>query len=175
MATTSATRTRTGSSRHDRRSFSGSWVLMVPGATPSVRSSVPAGSTCRSVIARLRLGRLLDVDRLGLEGRITLGIAGDVERRFLAVAVVTGPIGGGIEIGLDLGGRLRLEGGELVFVEPPLPDPGLLPAQVAQVVQLRAPHAPALDDLDLRDRGGVQRERPLDTDPERDLAHRERL
>src|SRR2546422_9640015 len=114
MATTSATRTRTGSSRHDRRSFSSSraWVVLAPGgvplteegdrsvdscgAAPSLRSSVPAGSTCRSVIARLRLGRLLDVDRLGLGGRLTLGIAGDVERRSLAVAVpvVAGPIGG---------------------------------------------------------------------------------
>src|SRR5690554_6359712 len=51
----------------------------------------------------------------------------------------------------------------------------LLAAQLAQVVQLRATHVTARHDLDLVDRGRVDREGPLDADLEGDLADREGL
>src|SRR5688572_18173848 len=49
-------------------------------------------------------------------------------------------------------------------------DLGGLAAQVAQVVELRAAHVTAGDDLDLVDDRRVEREGPLDTDAEGDLA-----
>src|SRR5690606_26078316 len=51
----------------------------------------------------------------------------------------------------------------------------LLAAQRAQVVQLRAAHVTAGDDLDRVDGGRVQREGPLDADAEADLPHGEGL
>src|SRR5688572_15764493 len=51
----------------------------------------------------------------------------------------------------------------------------LLAAKVAQVVKLRAAHVTAGDDLDVIDDRGVHGEHALDTDLERDLAHREGL
>src|SRR5207247_1261814 len=58
---------------------------------------------------------------------------------------------------------------------PQLPDAGLLPSQLAQVVQLRPANAALGHDLDLGDRRRMQGEGPLDADPEGDLAHGERL
>src|SRR4051812_44228455 len=52
-------------------------------------------------------------------------------------------------------------------------DLGLLAAEVAQVVELRATHVTAGQDLDLVDDRGVQREGALHADAEGDLAHRE--
>ena len=52
-------------------------------------------------------------------------------------------------------------------------DLGGLAAQVAQVVELRAAHVTAGDDLDLLEDRAVQREGALDADAERDLADRE--
>src|SRR6516225_9656110 len=46
--------------------------------------------------------------------------------------------------------------------------------QVAQVVQLRAPHAGGLGDFDLLNRGRVEREDALDALAERHLAHGKR-
>src|SRR3954469_26043880 len=54
-------------------------------------------------------------------------------------------------------------------------DLGLLAPQVAQVVQLRAAHVTAGDDLDVVDHRGVHREGALDADLEADLADREGL
>src|SRR5690606_36382839 len=56
-----------------------------------------------------------------------------------------------------------------------LADLGGLAAAAAQVVQLRAAHVTAGDDLDVVDRGRVEREGPLDTDPEGHLADGEGL
>src|SRR5699024_9656403 len=56
-----------------------------------------------------------------------------------------------------------------------LPDAGLLAGQAAQVVQLRAAHGTAGDDLDLVDGRGVDGEHALHADAEGDLAHPERL
>src|SRR5690348_11890894 len=53
-------------------------------------------------------------------------------------------------------------------------DLGGLPAKVAQVVQLRPADVAAGDDLDLLEDRRVERERPLDTHTEGDLADRER-
>src|SRR5450830_781797 len=58
---------------------------------------------------------------------------------------------------------------------PLLLDLGLLAAQRAEVVQLRAAHVTARDDLDGLEARGVHRERALDTDAEADLADREGL
>src|SRR5207245_6354370 len=56
-----------------------------------------------------------------------------------------------------------------------LTDAGSLAAALAQVVGLRPPNPALGDDLDLRDGRRVQREGPLDADPEGHLAHGERL
>ena len=56
-----------------------------------------------------------------------------------------------------------------------LADPGPLADAASQVVELRAPDVTAGGDLDLLDLRRVQRERPLDADPERLLADGERL
>ena len=71
--------------------------------------------------------------------------------------------------------RGRLHRGELLVVDPALLDPRLLPSQVAQVVELGAADLPRRHDLEPRDGRRVHRERPLDTDAERDLADGERL
>src|SRR5438128_756433 len=52
------------------------------------------------------------------------------------------------------------------------PHAGRLALQVAQIVQLRAPHLCRAGHLDLRDRRRVQREDALDPLAERHLAHR---
>src|SRR5690606_6301023 len=56
-----------------------------------------------------------------------------------------------------------------------LPDAGLLAREVAQVVQLRAAHVTAGDDLDLVDGRGVHGEHALHADAEGDLADAEGL
>src|SRR5699024_7599822 len=56
-----------------------------------------------------------------------------------------------------------------------LPDAGLLAGEVAQVVQLRAAHVAAGDDLDLVDGRGVHGEHALDADAEGHLADPEGL
>src|SRR5581483_217695 len=56
-----------------------------------------------------------------------------------------------------------------------LTDPRPLADTAAQVVELRAVDVADRDDLDLLDLRRVERERPLDTDAERLLAHGERL
>src|SRR5947208_5123952 len=58
---------------------------------------------------------------------------------------------------------------------PPLADARALSAALAQVVQLRPPHPAVRHDLDLGDRGRVDRERSLDADAEGDLADGEGL
>src|SRR5262245_60952455 len=69
-------------------------------------------------------------------------------------------------VGLGRGDRRQL------FVpEPALTDPRLLAPALAQVVELGPPNVSSRDDLELADRGRMQRERPLDPDPERDLPH----
>src|SRR6185369_15540447 len=50
-----------------------------------------------------------------------------------------------------------------------------LPAQVAQVVELRSANAAALHDVDVIDDRRVEREDTLDADAEARLAHRDRL
>src|SRR5579859_2830127 len=57
----------------------------------------------------------------------------------------------------------------------PLPDPGRLAAQVAEVVQLGPADAAVRDNLDLVDRRAVHREGPLDADAVADLANGEGL
>jgi Domain of unknown function (DUF4153) len=76
---------------------------------------------------------------------------------------------------LDRGALSLLRGGKLGFINPSLLDPRLLPAEVAQVIQLGATDTASLDDLQLRDRRRVEREGSFDPDPEGDLADRERL
>ena len=92
-------------------------------------------------------------------------------RRPRRLVVLVGVLG----LGLLRGQRRRLHRGELRVVEPALLDPRLLPAQLAEVVELRAADPAAADDLELRDGRRVHRERPLHADAERDLADGERL
>ena len=73
-----------------------------------------------------------------------------------------------------LGGR-GLHRRELRVVDPALLDPRLLPAEVAQVVELRAADPAPLNELELGDRRRVQRERPLHADAEGDLPNGEGL
>src|SRR5450631_116975 len=69
----------------------------------------------------------------------------------------------------ELDGRAASAGGRHVAL---LLDLGSLAAQVAQVVQLGAPHVAAGHDLDLLDDRAVQREGALDANAEADLANR---
>jgi hypothetical protein len=98
-----------------------------------------------------------------------------VRRRFDLGGVRLGLLGlGGFRrlglLGAVAGGRtLRLGGGdrgELVLAQTPLPDPRLLPAQLAQVVELGPADTAPRHDVELADRGRVQGERPLDSDTE---------
>src|SRR5665811_2156270 len=65
-------------------------------------------------------------------------------------------------------GRVASAGGHVAL----LLDLGSLTAQVAQVVQLGAPHVATGHDLDLLDDRAVQREGALDANTEADLANR---
>src|SRR5262249_54273676 len=78
-------------------------------------------------------------------------------------------------VGIDRGclGRCR----DHVLVDPPAPlgDAGGLADPAPQVVELGPAHVAAGRDLEFLDLRRVQRERPLDADPERLLADREGL
>src|SRR5689334_22622047 len=71
--------------------------------------------------------------------------------------------------GLLRGGRLGLAAFLL------LGDAGLLAAQSAQIIELRAAHLAAAHDLDRVDKRRIEREDALDTLAVRNLAHREAL
>ena len=71
-------------------------------------------------------------------------------------------------------GRL-LHRRELRVVDPALLDAGLLPTQLAEVVELGPADLSSRDHLEPGDRGRVHREGPLHADAERDLADGERL
>ena len=79
-------------------------------------------------------------------------------------------------LGVDRLGLLGLGDHELVLDPPaPLGDPGALADPAAQVVELRPADVAPGHDLEPLDLRRVHRERPLDPDPERLLADRERL
>src|SRR5688572_7718842 len=71
----------------------------------------------------------------------------------------------------NLGAAAPISGSEFAL----LADLGGLADAIAEVVQLGAADVAALDDLDLRHRRGVERERALDADAVAQLAHRVRL
>ena len=127
----------------------------------SARSSASSADASASEADRdlgllLRFGGLL-VRGVALVGGLELG-----ERLRLLQGLHRAFLGFGGAHRFLLGPQL-LHRGELRLVDPALLDPRLLPAQIAQVVELRPADVPVLGDLELGDRRRVEGERALDT------------
>src|SRR5450631_1749947 len=141
----------------------------------------------------MRTGSSFQIDPGGLDCRRARRLVG-------AVDPVGASSGEGVPSGSWPGSSMSITGGAYVTLPRPGPraregsrgqtraesaagrrvlalllDAGLLAAEVAQVVELGAPHVAARHDLDLVDDGRVQREGALDADAVAHLADREGL